>query len=70
MMKILQSSFFCFFSFTIVFILSLDFWNWNKNTSLLIFSLPDWVFYFIGLQIVLSLVLLIFSVKFWHSSSK
>ena len=70
MMKILQSSFFWFFSFTIVFILSLDFWNWNKNTSLLIFSLPDWVFYFIGLQILLSLVLLIFSVKFWHSSSK
>ena len=69
-MNIFQSSFFWFFSFTIIFILSLDFWNWEQNNSFGFFSLPDWLFYFVGLQVLLSLVLGIFSLKFWPTSSK
>ncbi len=69
-MNFLKSNFFWFFAFTVVFLLSLDFWIWDKETSFAIFHLPDWVLYFIGLQILLSSLLLIFSLKFWQTSSK
>ncbi|MGF1486056.1 MAG: hypothetical protein ACFBSE_02970 [Prochloraceae cyanobacterium] len=69
-MKLLDSTFLWFFAFTIIFLLSLDFWRWDKETSFAIFHLPDWIFYFIGLQLLLSLVLLVFSLKFWQTSSK
>ena len=69
-MKIFQSSFFWFFSFTLIFLLSLDFWSWEQTTSFSWFNLPTWLFYFTSLQIVLSLALLGFSLTFWKTSSK
>ena len=64
-MKLLQAPFFWFFSFSMIFFLSLDFWSWEKDTVLWLFNLPPWLFYFVGLQIILSLVMLGFAISFW-----
>ncbi|NEP09232.1 MAG: hypothetical protein F6K14_03110 [Symploca sp. SIO2C1] len=69
-MKIFQSSFFWFFCFTLIFFLSLDFWSWEQEISFSWFYLPTWLFYFIGLQIVLIIALLVFSLTFWETLSK
>jgi hypothetical protein len=66
-MNLLQSSFFWFFCFTVIFLLSLDFWTWKPEISLSFFYLPEWVFYFIGLQIILAAALLLFTLKFWKT---
>ena len=69
-MKIFHSSSFWIFCFTIIFLLSLDFWSWQQDISFSLLYIPTWIFYFIGLQIILSLTLLFFSLKFWNTSSK
>lgn len=69
-MNLWRAQFFWFFCFTIIFLLSLDFWAWQRESSISFFYLPDWVFYFIGLQIVLAVALLLFSLKFWKSSAE
>lgn len=66
-MKIFQASSFWFFLFSIIFLLSLDFWSWKQGTSLLFFQLPSWLFYFVLLQIILTIALLIFAHKFWKT---
>ncbi len=42
--------------FTILFLLSLDFWNWNK-TPILLKGLPLWIYYFLALNLVLALAM-------------
>lgn len=69
-MKILNSAYFWCFSFTILFLLSLDFWSWEKPTSFFLFHLPSWTFYFFGLQIILSCAMLIFSKTFWVTENR
>ncbi|BAY85007.1 hypothetical protein NIES267_45050 [Calothrix parasitica NIES-267] len=66
-MNIFRSSYFWYFSFSVMFFLSLDFWYWQPKVSFSVFYLPPWVIYFIGLQILLSLMLLIFTLKFWKT---
>ncbi len=67
MMKIFQASSFWWFSFTLMFFLSLDFWSWEQPVTLSWFNLPPWVFYFLGLQITFAFALIIFGLKFWQT---
>jgi len=64
-MKILNTAAFWIICFLGIFIGALDFWSWG-HISLSLFSLPIWVFYFIGLQVLLSLAIFIFSRSFWQ----
>jgi len=64
-MKILRYSSFWFFCFTLLFLLSLDFWAWEQDIVIGLGNLPDWIFYFVGLQIALAIALFVFSQKFW-----
>ena len=64
-MKILLSSSFWFFCFTILFLLALDFWSWQEDITIGFWHLPVWIFYFIGLQTSLAIALLIFTQQFW-----
>lgn len=66
-MKIFQASSFWWFSFTLMFFLSLDFWSWEKPVTLSWFNLPPWVFYFLSLQITLAIALIVFGLKFWQT---
>ncbi|KST63296.1 hypothetical protein BC008_39110 [Mastigocoleus testarum BC008] len=68
-MNIFQASHFWFFCFSVIFFLSLDFWSWQPESSLSVFYLPPWVIYFVGLQMLLSLVLLLFALIFWKTPS-
>ncbi|WP_019506871.1 hypothetical protein [Pleurocapsa sp. PCC 7319] len=67
-MKIFQASSFWWFSFTLMFFLSLDFWHWEQPVKFFWLNLPPWVFYFIGLQITLTIALIVFALKFWPTS--
>lgn len=66
-MKILRYSSFWFFCFTLLFLLSLDFWAWEQDVAIGLWNLPVWIFYFVGLQISLALALLVFTQKFWKN---
>lgn len=66
-MNIFQTSYFWLFCFSIIFFLSLDFWSWKPEISFSVFYLPPWVIYFLGLQIILSLTLLVFTLHFWKT---
>ena len=57
------------FCFTILFFLALDFWSWSRPITLSWLNFPVWVLYFMGLQIVLAIALVIFVLTFWRSSS-
>jgi len=69
-MKIIQSSWFWLFCFTLIFFLSLDFWSWEQQVSFTWLYLPTWLFYLLGLQLVLIIALLAFSLTFWETLSK
>lgn len=64
-----QKRSFWFFCFTIIFLLSLDFWHWQTNDSMFLLYLPSWIFYFVGLQVILTCVIYIFALKFWETPS-
>ena len=70
-MKILESGYFWCFCFTLIFCLGLDFWNWSEKSDVLgWFNFPGWVFYFIGLQMLLSAALLVFASKVWTNTTE
>ncbi len=69
-LNIFNSAYFWYFCFTVIFLLSLDFWSWKQTISFSILHLPTWVFYFIALQIILACAILIFSQTFWKTESK
>ena len=52
-MKVYQYPFLWIFVFTLLFMLSLDFWRWEQEVSLAILNFPGWIFYFMGLNLVL-----------------
>lgn len=65
-MKIVRASSFWWFSFTLMFFLSLDFWSWKRPISLSWLNLPPWIFYFVSLQIIFAIALGIFALQFWQ----
>ncbi|RKZ59008.1 MAG: hypothetical protein DRR08_14970 [Candidatus Parabeggiatoa sp. nov. 2] len=64
-MKILNTAYFWIFCFTVIFVSALDFWSWEQSFPFL--YLPMWVFYFVGLQVLLSLAIYVFSRTFWKT---
>ncbi|WP_040897096.1 hypothetical protein [Xenococcus sp. PCC 7305] len=64
-MKILRYSSSWFFCFTLLFLLALDFWAWQRDIVIGLGYLPDWIFYFVGLQLALALALFVFTKQFW-----
>ena len=51
--------------FSVVFLLSIDFWNWG-NYHPLIFGLPFWLIYNLFLTLILSILFLFFSKIHWR----
>ncbi|BDM78784.1 hypothetical protein [Acaryochloris marina] len=69
-MSLLHRPYFWFFSFTILFLLSLDFWRWDQGISLSLFQLPSWLFYFVILQGGLVLAIAGVSSTLWHKTER
>jgi hypothetical protein len=57
-----------YFLLILIFILSLDFWQWNKFNPMVL-GLPIWVIYFFILTILTSLIFYLFTKYFWSDSS-
>jgi len=53
-----------YFIFILIFIFSLDYWQWNINNPLIL-GLPMWVIYFFLLTIFTSFAFYIFSKYYW-----
>ena len=66
-MKIFKTSLFWWFSFTLLFFLALDFRSSQQSVTLSWFNLPPWVFYFLGLQFIFAIALIIFAGQFWQA---
>ncbi len=66
-MKFLEKKYFWSFCFTLIFLLSLDFWHWHILTNNFILFLPTWLFYFMALQIILTASIYFFTLKFWKN---
>jgi len=58
-----------FLIFAILFLLSIDFWAWNK-TEPFIFGLPFWVIYILILTLSLSFFYYLFCRYFWRTDLK
>ena len=56
-MKVYQYPFIWIFAFTLLFMLSLDFWRWKQEILLSFLNFPAWIFYFVGLNVVLVLAM-------------
>ncbi len=68
--RVLEAPYVWFFGFTVLFLLSLDFWWWHQTGSFGGLHLPIWIYYFGGLQILLSLMMWVFSRTFWTASNE
>lgn len=55
-------------AFTLLFILSLDYWNWENAIQLSFLGLPSWIYYFVLLQLIFFAAFYIFSIKCWPDS--
>lgn len=53
--------------FSLVFVLSMDFWGWNKSKPF-IFGLPFWVVYFLLITLVVSVIFYLFARFYWGES--
>lgn len=66
-MKMVRVNSLWLFCFTVLFFLALDFWSWEQPIILSWLNFPAWIFYFIGLQIILAIALIVFSLTFWRT---
>lgn len=70
-MNIKESKIFWLIIFAVLFLLSLDFWNWGHDSSLGFLNIPSWIYYFGFLQIILAAAIFVFSKSYWrHSINK
>lgn len=46
--------------FIIIFILCIDFWNWNKSEPVILF-MPYWMWYIFSLTLIMSAVFALFA---------
>ena len=53
--------------FVLLFVLSMDFWAWDK-TKPLVFGLPFWVFYYVFITLLVSFVFFLFVRFYWRDS--
>lgn len=57
-------------AFAAVFIMSLDFWSWQATNRPNVFGLPSWIYYYIILQIIFVILLMLFTVTFWRQKDQ
>ena len=57
-----------FILFIFIFILSNDYWNWNKSNPIIL-GLPLWMIYFIILTLLTSFAFYLFSTYYWSDNS-
>ena len=53
--------------FGVIFVLSIDFWAWG-SARLTVLGFPWWVWYFIALNILLTLAMIVFSKSYWKDN--
>ena len=63
----MKKSLIWFILFTILFMLSQDFWFWDLPVNLGILGLPTWLYWFFGIHLLLILVIYLFTRHFWKS---
>lgn len=63
-----KSNILWYFLFILIFILSLDYWQWNVHNPL-VYGLPLWIIYFLILTILTSFVFYLFSIFYWRDNS-
>lgn len=56
--------------FTLLFLLSQVYWLWADDPALGPWNFPIWIFFFLGLQIALALLLIVFSLTHWEPDVK
>lgn len=56
--------------FTLIFTLSLDFWAWEEPIIPNAFGLPSWVYYFVMLQIIMIVAVLLFAGTYWREKEE
>lgn len=54
--------------FMLLFLLSQSFWSWADELVLGPANFPVWIFYFLGLQIALAILLMVFAFTHWDTS--
>ncbi len=52
-----------------LFVLSLDYWTWNRPIELRLLGLPFWVWKFVGLQLLLTLAIAAFAKFYWKNDA-
>jgi TRAP-type C4-dicarboxylate transport system permease small subunit len=52
--------------FGLLLILSLDYWRWDEPVTIGWLGFPNWIWWFVGLQVVLVLGLTFFVRNFWE----
>lgn len=56
-----------FIIFGFLFLLSQDFWSWNNPVSLGFLGLPDWLYWFVGIHLLMVLAIYLFTRYFWKN---
>ena len=51
--------------FSITFLLGLDYWAWDEVVSLSAGGFPNWIYYFVFIQLLLVLSISLFSKYYW-----
>ncbi len=54
--------------FCVLFLLSLHYWNWAGPGSMGWLNLPNWVYYFIFLQLLFFAGFWVFSSQYWQNN--
>ncbi len=54
-----------FLLFTIIFLLSLDYWTWDSPLQFTLFNFPQWLHYFIVLQLIFAAAIILFIKYYW-----
>lgn len=57
-------------AFAGVFVLSLDFWSWHDTNRPNVFGLPSWIYYYILIQIIFVILLMLFTVTYWNQKDQ
>ncbi len=53
--------------FTLLFLASLDYWRWGQSINFTWGHLPDWLLYFVGLQLAFAACIFLFIKYFWST---
>jgi hypothetical protein len=67
-MNIKESRIFWLTIFVLLFLLSLDYWNWGLDSNPSFLNIPSWIFYFGFLQFILAVAIFVFSKTYWRQS--